>query len=204
MPMIFTHAIGGASHAPVVRLLGLLLGLWLAPAGLAQDRLERLVSEGEQRSSEGEAAQQRIDRVSEETERLLGEYRQATKVLDGLKVYNELLGRQVDGQRDEITALQDSIDRVASIERQIVPLMVRMIDSLDAFVALDVPFLPDERRERVARLRALLDDGGVSVAEKFRKVLRRTRSRTTMGAPSRPIATCSRSVASRARLNCSV
>jgi hypothetical protein len=171
MRLMFGYVTGGESRGAIGGLLGLLLGLALAPPGLALDRVERLVSEGERRSSEGEEAQQRIDRVSEETERLLDAYRQATKVLDGLQVYNELLGRQVDGQRDEIVALQDSIDRVALIERQIVPLMVRMIDSLDAFIALDVPFLPEERGARAARLRALLTDSGVSVAEKFRKVL---------------------------------
>jgi hypothetical protein len=130
--------------------------LWLLPLqpGHAQETLERLVDEGERRTAEGAASQQRIDAASEETERLLLEYRQATRELDGLRVYNELLDRQVAGQRTEITELQASIERVAQLERQVVPLLVRM----------------EERQARVARLRALLDDGGITVAEKFRKV----------------------------------
>ena len=136
----------------------------------AQDALDRLVGEGERRTAEGAASQQRIDSVSEEIERLLLEYRQATRELDGLRVYNELLDRQVAGQRTEIDELRTSIDQVAQLERQVVPLLVRMVDPLEEFIALDVPFLPAERQERAARLRALLDDGGVSVAEKFRKV----------------------------------
>ncbi len=146
--------------------------LWLLPLqpGHAQETLERLVDEGERRTAEGAASQQRIDAASEETERLLLEYRQATRELDGLRVYNELLDRQVAGQRTEITELQASIERVAQLERQVVPLLVRMIETLEAFIDLDVPFLPEERQARVARLRALLDDGGITVAEKFRKV----------------------------------
>ena len=64
-----------------------------------------------------------------------------TKVVDGLKVYNGLLQKQVDNQVAEMTALADSIDKVSLIERQIVPLMVRMLDSLEEFIRLDVPFL---------------------------------------------------------------
>ena len=39
------------------------------------------------------------------------------------------------------------------MERQITPLTLKMIDSLGQFVNLDLPFLLDERRQRVARLR---------------------------------------------------
>ena len=101
------------------------------------------------------ADQQRVDRLSDEADKLLREYRQVTKVVDGLEVYNGLLQKQVDAQVAEMDQLRDSIGQVALIERQIVPLMVRMIDALDAFIALDVPFLATERQERVARLRAM-------------------------------------------------
>lgn len=137
----------------------------------AQDKVGQVVTEGEQRTAEGQAAQQRVDRLSDEADKLLREYRQVTKVVDGLEVYNGLLQKQVDAQVAEMDQLRDSIGQVALIERQIVPLMVRMIDALDAFVALDVPFLATERQERVARLRALLERADVSAAEKFRKVL---------------------------------
>ena len=51
------------------------------------------------------------------------------------------------------------------------PLVIRMIDGLEQFVELDVPFHIDERRQRVAFLRGNLDRSDVSVAEKFRQVL---------------------------------
>ena len=50
------------------------------------------------------------------------------------------------------------------------PLMLRMIDGLDQFVQLDVPFLLEERTTRVARLRDLMERSDVSVSEKFRNV----------------------------------
>jgi hypothetical protein len=51
------------------------------------------------------------------------------------------------------------------------PLVIRMIDGLEQFVELDVPFHIDERRQRVAFLRGNLDRSDVSVSEKFRQVL---------------------------------
>ena len=68
-------------------------------------------------------------------------------------------------------ALSDSISNVALIERQIVPLMTRMVDALENFVQLDTPFLMKERTERVARLREMMERSDVTAAEKFRRVI---------------------------------
>ncbi len=86
-------------------------------------------------------------------------------------VYNSLLQRQIDNQEAEKIALSESIYNVALIERQIVPLMTRMLDSLEQFIALDKPFLMKERNERLVRLRGMMERSDVSAAEKFRRVL---------------------------------
>ena len=49
--------------------------------------------------------------------------------------------------------------------------MLRMLDVLDRFVDLDVPFLITERKDRVARLRRMMDRPDVTEAEKFRRIL---------------------------------
>ena len=49
--------------------------------------------------------------------------------------------------------------------------MLRMLDGLGQFIELDIPFLLKERRERVARLKATMDQADVTAAEKFRAVL---------------------------------
>ena len=68
-------------------------------------------------------------------------------------------------------ALSDSIGNIALIERQIVPLMIRMLDALEEFVALDTPFLEKERTDRVGRLREMMERSDVTAAEKLRLVL---------------------------------
>ena len=68
-------------------------------------------------------------------------------------------------------ALRESIDNVALIERQIVPMMTRMLDALEQFIALDTPFLINERDQRLERLRNMMERSDVTAAEKFRRVL---------------------------------
>jgi hypothetical protein len=46
-----------------------------------------------------------------------------------------------------------------------------MIDGLEQFVALDVPFLAEERNSRVANLTTVLERADVTAAEKFRVVM---------------------------------
>ncbi len=70
-----------------------------------------------------------------------------------------------------MAALADSIDKVSLIERQIVPLMVRMLDSLEEFIRLDVPFLQEERADRLTQMRSMMERSDVIAAEKFRRIL---------------------------------
>lgn len=133
--------------------------------------VDPVVAEGQERVKEGKQAQTQVDKISDQTEDLVTQYRQVINTIEGLKVYNNLLQKQVDNQLAEIGSLEDSIDRVSSIERQVVPLMVRMIDSLESFVQLDLPFLAEEREKRVADLRAMMERSDVTAAEKFRRVL---------------------------------
>jgi hypothetical protein len=61
---------------------------------------------------------------------------------------------------------------VTVIERQITPLMLRMIEGLRQFVELDLPFLLEERSNRIDGLVSMMDRADVAVSEKFNVVLR--------------------------------
>ena len=137
----------------------------------AQATVDQLTAEGIKRADAGAAEQQRVEQIANQTDELLADYNTLAKVVDGLKTYNSLLKRQVDNQETEKAALAESIDNVALIERQIVPMMTRMLDSLEEFIRLDTPFLMKERTERLARLREMMERSDVSSAEKFRRVI---------------------------------
>ena len=116
-------------------------------------------------------SQANIDQTVDETRALERQYSAIMKEIDGLEVYNALLEKQIESQDQEMEDLNRSIDQVSVIERQVTPLMLKMIDSLEQFVELDVPFLLEERRQRVAFLRTILERSDVSVAEKIRRLL---------------------------------
>ena len=132
--------------------------------------LDPVLNQGEKRVEESRSAQQRIDAVNEAIRDKVAEYRALEKQIDGLGVYVEQLRLQLANQENEAAGLAASIDNVTLIERQITPLMLRMIDALEQHVELDVPFLPEERADRVNRLQGLVSRSDVTVAEKFRAV----------------------------------
>lgn len=153
-------------------LVGVLLSLLLtAVPASAQDGLEPAIEAGKQRIRAAQAAQDRIDTLSDEIRSNVDAYRALQKEIEGLEIYNAQLLRQIESQETEVGQLEASIENVTLVERQITPLMLQMIDALEQFVTLDVPFLLQERRDRVARLQGLVDRADVSVAEKFRNVL---------------------------------
>ena len=49
--------------------------------------------------------------------------------------------------------------------------MFDMIDSLDKFISADLPFNLAERRDRVERLREMMDESEVTISEKYRKIM---------------------------------
>ncbi len=164
-----------ARNKPAKRRLSLVLccgwsAILLTSSVLAQD-LDQVTATNNAANEAAKASQQRIDSVAEQTDKLLSEYRVVIKEIDGLRVYNRQLEKQIAGQMREMEQLRESIDRVTVIERQVVPLMLRMVDGLRQFVELDVPFLEQERQERLENLDSAMDRADVSVAEKFRKVL---------------------------------
>lgn len=137
----------------------------------AQATVDQVTQEGEKRADAGAAEQQRIEQIANQTDKLLTDFTTVSKVVDGLLVYNSLLQRQIDNQEREKAELRTSMDNIALIERQIVPMMTRMIDSVEQFIELDTPFLLDERRSRLERLRGMMERSDVTPAEKFRRVI---------------------------------
>ena len=140
-------------------------------AAVQANTLDSILEVGEAKNAAAKKSQLKIDRLADETRDLLSDYKTVSKQIDGLKIYNARLQRQIDNQLRRIGEIDESIDQVTIISRQMTPLVIRMIDGLEKFVELDVPFHMEERQQRIEFLRANLDRSDVSVAEKFRQVL---------------------------------
>ena len=132
--------------------------------------LSQILETQTERTLIAQESQVRVDKVVTQTRSMEDQYRANLKEIDGLRIYNKLLELQVENQERVKVDLEQSIANVAIVNRQIVPVMTRMIDSLEQFIALDVPFLNQERTDRVEALKELMSRQDVTVAEKFRKV----------------------------------
>ncbi|RUO39177.1 hypothetical protein CWE22_10490 [Pseudidiomarina aestuarii] len=133
--------------------------------------LEPVVDAASTINQSAKSSQLKVEDIADSIQERIQQYKQISRQIDGLNVYTQQLQKQLDNQEIEKAELNSSIDEVSVVERQITPLMLRMIESLDAFVRLDVPFLPNERKDRVATLRDLMDRADVDVSEKFRRVM---------------------------------
>ena len=133
--------------------------------------VDQVLQADQRRLNLAQQSQERINAVVQGTRSLEDQYRAINKEIDGLKVYNRLMRAQVEGQTATLEDIGLSMDQVDVINRQIFPLMERMIDGLDQSIKLDIPFLMDERTERIANLKDIMSRSDVSVAEKFRKVM---------------------------------
>ena len=77
----------------------------------------------------------------------------------------------VASQNEELAGIRKQLDEINVTSREVQPLMQKMVDTLDKFVSLDVPFLMDERTKRVASLKQIMPRADVSISEKYRRIL---------------------------------
>ncbi len=116
-------------------------------------------------------SQRKIDKLDDATRKMLEEYRRTLREIETLKAYTANLKQLVDSQRQEKASLQRQIEEIAIAEREIVPLMTSMVQTLEEFIELDIPFLPEERHQRIDQLKRLLGSPETTTAEKFRRIL---------------------------------
>jgi len=148
--------------------LGTLAVATVAPA-VAQ--LDQAKSTELQNTQDGAKTQSAIDKLDDERDSLLTNYRSTLDQLANLREYNDQLRKLIANQEKEKVSLKEQIERIAGIERDIVPLMFNMLEALDQFVQLDIPFLHKERTRRVEKLKTLMNDPNATNAEKYRRIL---------------------------------
>jgi hypothetical protein len=98
-------------------------------------------------------------------------YAQAMADTDSLERYTAQLQEQVDSQQEEMASIERQLLEIETTNREVQPLMQQMVDTLARFVELDVPFLLEERTNRVQGLKDMMARADVTVAEKYRSIL---------------------------------
>ena len=120
---------------------------------------------------EAKKSQKKVNQLDDETEKMIDKYRYTLKKTENLRVYNEQLASYIEAQKKEVLDIRRKIEEVKDTGQDIVPLMLRMLSSLEQFIDLDIPFLIDERKKRVSDLKNILQRSDVSVSEKYRQLI---------------------------------
>lgn len=145
---------------------------FLLPAGVTvAGDLDRTIALVVELNTAAAQSQKKVDALEEKRGDMLAQYRAVQQQLAAVRDYNAQTEKLVVAQREQMAGLQKQIDDATLIGRQVTPLMLEMIDALEAFVDLDVPFLLEERKDRVAQLRAMMDRPNVTEAEKYRRIM---------------------------------
>ncbi|SFC29681.1 DUF3450 domain-containing protein [Pseudoalteromonas denitrificans] len=116
-------------------------------------------------------SQGKIDNVYEQTQELIAEYRSVVDEREIIKVYNDHVARLVADQNASIESFNDQISEIDKTKQNVVPLMYRMIDTLEQFIKADVPFDTEKRLSRIELLRSTMVSSQVTTSEKYRQVL---------------------------------
>ena len=149
----------------------ILAGIVAASAAVHANDLNTVIDKSSEINNLAVQSQTKIDKIADSMQGRLQQFKTLNKEIDGLAVYNAQLTKQLNNQIEEMESINLSMDQVSIIERQITPLMLRMITGLEQFVALDVPFLKQERKQRLESLNAMMERADISSSEKFRRVL---------------------------------
>lgn len=139
--------------------------------GVGATTLPDIFAVAERINAQAKDSQAKVDALTEETRELYDDYKTTLKEIEGLRVYNRQLDRQIAGQEQEMAEIAGNMDKITDVQRQVTPLMERMLVGIEQFIENDLPFRPDERRERITRLRDILNRPDVAVSEQFSQVV---------------------------------
>jgi hypothetical protein len=143
----------------------------LAVSAISAQELDEPIEKRVEANAGGADSQKRVETIADATDSLISEFRLTNKKIESLNIFNRQLSAVIVSQNEELESLQRQIDDVEEVGRSVTPLMLKMIDSLDRFVELDIPFLAEKRKARIDGLRVLMRRSDVADAERYRRIL---------------------------------
>tara|TARA_Y100001968_G_scaffold54859_1_gene46099 strand:- start:6320 stop:7066 length:747 start_codon:yes stop_codon:yes gene_type:complete len=137
---------------------------------LSQEIVDTTINSQVDASNESIVLQNKIDELDIESKKIYFDYKDTLNEYNSLKNYDDQLAQIIEAQIEEISSINEQLESLDTINIDILPLLKRMVDSLSKFIEIDIPFLINERIERVKDLDQLIIRADVTTAEKFRKI----------------------------------
>jgi len=152
-------------------LLSSFLLVSFSPLATRADSLSQAIAIDNKTHREAQKSQSKINQWDDKTQKILEQFRAALRQTKTLTTYNTYLQTLLDSQLKEKSSLEEQLKQIEITQREIVPLILNMQATLTQFVQLDMPFLPEERKQRIERLKVMMSRADVTNAEKFRRLI---------------------------------
>jgi hypothetical protein len=140
-------------------------------AAAEPEKVKAAIAEQVKTEQAAVASQKKIEALDDETSKALQDYRQMLAEARSLKAYNDQMSGQVTSQQEQIDDMTKQLGEIETTSREVLPLMNKMLATLKQYVELDVPFLVDERKTRIAQLELMMTRADVSTSEKYRRLV---------------------------------
>ncbi len=151
-------------------LLGMVLVLLMALRAFGQKPHD--VQQDLQQALKGEAElQKEVDEWSAEKQALLHDILDLKLKKQWLEYQNTQHQGYIDQKKEAIAAIQDRVNQVKALRMELEPYLERVVARLDRRVGDSPAFLPQERRERIDFLQQSLQEYGLDMSERLRRVL---------------------------------
>ena len=146
--------------------------LFIYPCGgYAADTAQGFKKPVEQSIETRRKSQKELDRWEQEKSVLIAEYEQLKNENKMLKETNARLSTEAAGHRELLGNLVEQKQENMRIQKEMLPFLGETQATLEELVANDPPFLQEERKTRLEKLRSIMDDLEITIAEKYRKVM---------------------------------
>lgn len=155
---------------PIFLFSALILTLALCPAAAAGSSALDVHQQAAGAVTAESRAQAEYQQWADDRETLSAEVRDMKAMDDWLEFQNRKYKKYVKRQEAAIAELERRKEEAKRIRRELEPFLESVVTQLEAFVAEDLPFLAEERAQRLKFLHESLDDYHLQLSEKLRRV----------------------------------
>jgi len=136
-------------------------------AGIA-DKIEKPVK---QAIEIRQKTQKKEDQWADKKAKLITEYKNLCLENENLIIKNQNLKKKFKACQEDIASFKAKIAAIDVISNELEPYLTKALERLETSVRTSLPFLAQERKTRLQKLRKLIDKHDASGAELFRRIM---------------------------------